>query len=59
MSAERRLPLASSADLADMLENVEKSLATGIAHAREIETQMARLRKMQRLLHEEIRLRTN
>lgn len=59
MSAERRLPLASSADLADMLENVEKTLATGIAHAREIETQMARLRKMQRLLNEEIRLRTN
>ena len=59
MSAERRLPLASSADLADMLENVEKTLATRIAHAREIETQMARLRKMQRLLHEEIRRRAN
>ena len=59
MSAERRLPLASSADLADMIENVEKSLAMGIAYAREIETQMARLREMQRLLNEEIRRRAN
>ena len=59
MSAERRLPLASSADLADMIENVEKSLAMGIARAREIETQMARLREMQRLLSEEIRRRAN
>ena len=59
MSAGRRLPLASSADLADMIENVEKSLALGIAHTREIETQMARLREMQRLLNEEIRRRAN
>jgi len=59
VSAERRLPLASSADLADMLENVEKTLATGFALMREHEEQMARLRTMQRLLNEEIRLRTN
>ena len=42
-----------------MIENVEKSLAMGIARAREIETQMARLREMQRLLNEEIRRRAN
>lgn len=59
MSAGRRLPLASSADLADLIAHVEKSLALGIAHAREIETQMARLREMQRLLNEEIRRRAN
>ena len=59
MSAEHRLPLASSADLADLIARVEKSLALGIAHAREIETQMARLREMQRLLNEEIRRRAN
>jgi len=55
----RHFAEASAAELADMIAHVEKSLATGFALMREHEEQMARLRTMQRLLNEEIRLRTN